>query len=124
MSVALGRFASGIFSNDDGISETMSKAGFETNERVWRMPMWKEYADLIKGTAADIRNTSTARGEAGSITGAKFLEAFVSKGVKWVHVDIASTDVAKGHQYLAEGNGAGPGVRLTLSALRMMAKGK
>jgi len=122
MSVALGRQASGLFSNDDKLSDTLSKAGFETWERVWRMPMWKEYDELVKGTIADIRNVSTTKGEGGSISGAKFLEAFVGKGIRWAHLDIASMDVAKGHPYLND-FGIAPGVRLTIAALKAM-KGK
>jgi leucyl aminopeptidase len=119
MMVSLGRQASGLFSNDDRLSETLSRAGSETWERVWRMPMWKEYDELVKGTIADLRNVSTAKGEGGSISGAKFLEAFIGEGIKWAHLDIASTDMAKAHPYLND-YGAAPGVRLTIAALRMM----
>jgi leucyl aminopeptidase len=119
MSVSLGRQASGLFSNDDGLSDTLSKAGFETWERVWRMPMWKEYNDLVKGTIADLRNIETERRQGSSIGGAKFLEAFVGKGIKWAHIDIASTDVAKNHPYLND-YGTATGVRLTIAALKAM----
>ncbi len=121
MTVALGTQASGLFSNDDRLSDTISRAGFETWERVWRMPMWKEYDELVKGTIADIRNVSTAKGEGSSISGAKFLEAFVGKDIKWAHLDIASTDMAKGHPYLND-YGTATGVRLTIAVLKAMRK--
>ncbi|MCX6773488.1 MAG: leucyl aminopeptidase, partial [Candidatus Micrarchaeota archaeon] len=96
INVVVGRFAIGLFSNDNHTSSILEKAGYETNERVWRLPMWKEYGDLIKGSVTDIRNTSTSEGEASSITGAKFIENFVGKGINWVHLDIASMMIYKG----------------------------
>jgi leucyl aminopeptidase len=121
INVAVGRFAIGIFSNDNSTCSLLEKAGYETNERVWRLPMWKEYGELIKGTVTDIRNTSTSEGEASSITGAKFIENFVGKGINWVHLDIASMMIYKGSPYLGE-FGVAPGIRLTIAALKRMKK--
>ena len=63
--------------------------------------MFPEYAELIKSTVADIKNTGGRY--AGAITAAKFLEEFVSR-TPWVHLDIAGTsDTDKDKGYNVKG---------------------
>lgn len=122
MIVALGKHAIGVFSNDDTLAKTMDEAGIETHERVWRMPIWPEYTEMMKADFADIRNISDT-GEAGSITGAVFLQEFVGE-TKWAHLDIAAVDMMKTpHPYLDKG-ATGIGVRLVTETLVKLAKKK
>jgi len=72
---------------DSKLIETLKEAGSTVNERVWELPMFKEYGEDIRSEVADLQNVG--QGEAGTIIGAKFLEKFVNKAYPWVHLDIA-----------------------------------
>jgi leucyl aminopeptidase len=85
--VALGEFAAGLFTKSESLNGSLYSAGLKTNERVWGMPMWDDYADLIKSDVADIKNIGGRWG--GAISAAKFLENFVDKQIPWAHIDIA-----------------------------------
>ncbi len=85
--IALGNSHAGVFSNDDDLSDALSKAGKAVGEKVWRMPLNDEYDKLIDCDAADMKNIG-GRG-AGSITAAQFLQRFIQKDVPWAHIDIA-----------------------------------
>ena len=120
--VSLGKHAIGLFSNDDALSQTITEAGDGTFERVWRLPIWPEYAEMIKADFADIKNISE-QGEAGSITAAMFLKEFVGQ-TKWAHLDIAAVDYVKWpHPYLEKG-ASGIGVRLVTETLLRVSKKK
>ncbi len=86
--VALGHVASGIMGTDDALLDEVRRAGDRAGERVWPMPMWDEYRDLIKSEIADMKNSGGR--PAGSISAGWFLREFVS-GYPWVHIDIAGT---------------------------------
>lgn len=121
ISVCLGPLAAGLFTNDDELAKALTEAGEETRERVWRMPIWKEYADFIKSDLADIKNTGSEIGEASSITASKFLQEFVGE-TKWAHIDIAGVDIVRGsHPYMERG-ASGLGVKLLVSALEKLGK--
>jgi leucyl aminopeptidase len=85
--VALGHEVAGLMSNHDGWSQRVQSAAQAVGERVWPLPMFPLYGEMIKSDVADIRNTGGSR-YAGAISAAKFLEEFVS-GVPWAHLDIA-----------------------------------
>jgi leucyl aminopeptidase len=120
MVVSLGRHAIGMFSNDDTLAKSLDDAGTETWERVWRLPLWPEYGEMIKADFADIKNISET-GEAGSITAAMFLKEFVGE-VKWAHLDIAAVDLVKWpHPYLDKG-ATSIGVRLVAEALSALSR--
>ena len=84
-----------------------------TGERVWPLPLWKEYQREIESPMADIKNTGGRRG--GAITAAAFLQNFVGD-TPWVHLDIAGTAWIEGRAwvppYQAKGQATGVGVRL------------
>jgi leucyl aminopeptidase len=86
--IALGHFATGVFGTDAALAREVIDAGERVGERAWQLPLWEEYKDAIKSDVADLKNTGGR--PAGSITAAKFLEAFAS-GYPWVHLDIAGT---------------------------------
>jgi len=122
MVVSLGRHAIGLFSNDDSLAQALTEAGEETHERVWRMPVWPEYGEMMKSDLADLKNISEVS-EAGSITAAAFLKEFVGE-TRWAHLDIAAVDMVKGpHPYLDKG-ATGIGVRLVTAALARLPKKK
>ncbi len=118
--VALGKHAIGMFSNDDKLAKVLDEAGEHVHERVWRLPLWQEYSEMMKSDLADIKNISDT-GEAGSITGAVFLKEFVGE-TKWAHLDIAAVDLVKTpHPYMDKG-ASGIGVRLVTETLKRLAK--
>jgi leucyl aminopeptidase len=88
ISIALGHLAAGLFTDDDALAAELTAAGEATGERLWRMPVWDEYAEEMKGDTADLVNSSVREG--GAILGAVFLKRF-ARGLKWAHLDIAST---------------------------------
>ena len=87
--VALGNRASGVMGNNDKLMKEVKKASETTGERVWELPLWKEYCSSIKGKYADIQNMGEAR-LAGTISAGVFLKEFVDD-TPWVHMDIAGT---------------------------------
>lgn len=87
--IALGSEYAGLFSNNDDLAEKLFKAGKETGDNLWRLPMNEGYNKMLNTTHADMQNISNGR-MAGSITAAQFLERFVN-GLPWAHLDIAGT---------------------------------
>ena len=107
--VALGSETAGLFSNNDELAERLTKAGNDTGEKVWRMPLAPEYDKLIDSQFADMKNTGGRYG--GSITAAQFLQRFVD-GVPWAHLDIAGTAMGAPKSEINQSWGSGFGVRL------------
>jgi leucyl aminopeptidase len=119
--VALGSFASGMMGNDEGVKRTVKSAADKCGERVWELPLWEEYGELIKSDIADMKNAGGS--EAGTISAAWFLKNFVGKS-RWVHLDIAGTAwMDKDRPYMPKG-ATGVGVRLLVEYLRGVAKGR
>ena len=89
--MALGSYPSGLFSNTPGLVRALTSAGEQIGDRVWELPLWREYEDHLKSECADIANIATRNGrEGGAIIGATFLHRFARK-MKWAHLDIAGT---------------------------------
>lgn len=107
--VALGAQIAGLFSNDDKLSADLIKAGEETDERLWRMPMGPEYDKLIDSRFADMKNSGGRN--AGSITAAQFLKRFVGE-TPWAHLDIAGTAMSSPETDINRSWASGYGVRL------------
>lgn len=101
--VALGERASAIFTEDDKLAKILEETGEKTGDYVWRLPMWEEYENEIKGTLGDwtnIHNKDSRYG--GAIYAAIFLYQFI-KGFKWAHIDIAPRMTAMAGENLAQG---------------------
>ena len=86
--IALGGVRTGLFASDDVLGQALLAAGEEAGDPAWRMPLDDEYAEGLKSNFADLANV--AGRPAGSVTAAKFLQAFVGN-VAWAHLDIAGT---------------------------------
>ena len=112
--VALGGEAIGLLGTSPGLKEKIKKAGEKTGERVWELPLWESYYDLIKSDIADMKNTGGR--SAGTITAAAFLSKFVDD-TPWVHLDIAGLAWTESDRpYIPKGN-SGVGVRLLIQYL-------
>lgn len=83
--VALGPELPATFANDETWFQRLEQASTDTQDPIWRMPLWQPYNDMIKSNIGDIINTSGPQG--GAITAALFLERFIPKGQAWIHID-------------------------------------
>ena len=86
--IALGHTAAGVLGNDDPLIDSIRTAAARSGERVWELPLWDDYRDLIKSDIADMKNSGGRA--AGTITGAWFLREFTDE-YPWAHLDIAGT---------------------------------
>src|SRR5262249_18303011 len=87
--VALGQEHAGLFANDEKLAENLIRAGAETGEKVWRMPLSTDYDKMMDSKFADVKNSGGRW--AGSITAAQFVQRFVPDKIAWAHLDIAGT---------------------------------
>ena len=109
--VSLGSEYAGLFSNNDEISNKLFKAGEKVDEKVWRMPLHKNYDKLINSNNADMQNINYLGG-AGSTTAAQFLQRFILNKTPWAHLDIAGMAFSKYGGALNGSGATGYGVRL------------
>ena len=86
--IALGHVHSGMFSDDEGLLASLTKAGHASLDTVWRLPLDAAYHEQLKSNFADVANIGGR--PAGSVTAACFLSRFTEK-YKWAHLDIAGT---------------------------------
>lgn len=107
--VALGVYNAGLFSNDDELADQLYDAGQASGEKVWRLPLGKEYDKMIDSTVADMKNSCGRLG--GSITAAQFLKRFVGD-TSWAHLDIAGTAMGSPASEYSQSWASGFGVRL------------
>lgn len=98
--VALGKHASGLFSNHDGLARELLAAGEEAADRAWHMPLWEEYQDGLDSNFADMANVGPREG--GAITAACFLSRY-TKMFRWAHLDVAGTAWKSGREKGATG---------------------
>ncbi len=109
--VSLGSEYAGLFSNDDKLSKQLIDAGEKVEEKVWRMPLNKNFDKLIDSKNADMQNINYIGG-AGSTTAAQFLQRFILKNTPWAHLDIAGMAFSKYGGALNTSGATGYGVRL------------
>jgi len=114
--VALGHYASGMLGNERSLLDKVKKAGDDSGDMVWELPIFDEFEDHLKSKTADMVNSNGPGG--GTIYGACFLQKFVGD-TPWVHLDIAGTAWGvEERSYIPNGGPTGVGVRL-LSRLVM-----
>ena len=119
MVIALANEAAGLFSNDDELARKLIESGERAGERLWRMPVWDDYKDLIRSEWADMKNSGGRWG--GAISAALFLKEFVDCP-SWAHLDIAGTAYME-HETAREARGAtGAGVRVTVAFLESLSR--
>tara|TARA_A100001015_G_scaffold74958_1_gene83196 strand:- start:5881 stop:7338 length:1458 start_codon:yes stop_codon:yes gene_type:complete len=109
--VSLGSEYAGLFSNDNKLSKQIINAGEKVEEKLWRMPLHKNYDKLINSKNADMQNINYVGG-AGSTTAAQFLQRFILNKTPWAHLDIAGMAFSKYGGALNSSGATGFGVRL------------
>ena len=117
--VALGDNVIGMMGTDVKLKKRITDAAEATGERLWELPLWEEYHELIKSDVADFTNTGEGRA-GGTITAAVLLSKFVGD-YPWVHLDIAGPAwIKKDKPYIPKG-ASGVGVRLFVQFMRSLA---
>lgn len=112
--IALGEEATGLFSNNDSLVMALRKAALRTDERLWRLPLYPEYTEMLKSEIADLKNSAGRPGS--SCTAAAFLQQFVKKSA-WAHLDIAGTAYLSKPKSYHPTLATGAGVRVTVDFL-------
>jgi len=105
--VALGTTTTGVVSNNDAFYKALEEASFISGERVWRMPIFPEYKELVKHEDADLINSTRM---AGMITAGIFIGEFVGD-TPWLHMDIAGTSWTGSKNSYQSYGGTGAGVK-------------
>jgi leucyl aminopeptidase len=117
--IALASEAAGLFSNDDELARKLIESGERVGERLWRMPVWDDYKDLIRSEWADMKNSGGRWG--GAITAALFLKEYVNCP-SWAHLDIAGTAYAEAETPREARGATGAGVRVTVAFLESLSR--
>jgi leucyl aminopeptidase len=117
--VALGSEASGLFSNSDELAGKLIESGQRVGERLWRLPAWDEYKELIRSEWADMKNTGGRWG--GAIAAAVFLKEFVNCP-SWAHLDIAGTAHMESETAREARGATAAGVRMTIDFLQSLSR--
>jgi leucyl aminopeptidase len=117
--VALGRVAAGLYTPDEGLAGELTRAAEAGGERFWRLPLFPEYLEDMKGTHADLRNSAGRAGSAN--TAAAFLSQFVGGVQRWAHLDIAGVANVKNDQGGPCAGATGFGVATAVGWLRSLA---
>jgi leucyl aminopeptidase len=85
--IALGPQLPPFYTDDDALAADIERAAKAVGDPVWRMPLWKPYADALDSDVAEIKNDPDGWAQAGSVTAALFLQRFAPTG-PWAHFDI------------------------------------
>jgi len=122
--VALGDRYAGVLGNDQPLIDHVRAAAATAGERVWPLPLAKEYLPLIESNIADVKNIASGRW-GGTITAALFLEKFVGEGIPWVHIDLAGPAFNEGGPWdVTPKGGTGFGVATLIALIESMAATK
>jgi leucyl aminopeptidase len=85
--VATGMELPPFFTDDELLAADLSRHGTQTQDPLWRLPLWRGYEDTLTSRIADLNN-NPAYGLAGAVTAALFLNRFVTQTKSWAHLDI------------------------------------
>lgn len=91
--IAVGTDLAAMFCNNDLIANELAVKSEQTNDPIWRLPLFDRYNELLNSQVANLVN-STKSEYAGAITAALFLQNFVTKNVPWVHFDIMAWNLS------------------------------
>jgi len=112
--VALGSSVTGVMGTHPKLIQKLKMAAQQTGEKIWELPLEKDYESHIKSPIADMKNLGLPM-QAGTIIGGIFLKHFVKPGLPWVHLDIASTAWTDSPTPLAPPGATGSMVRTLLA---------
>jgi len=108
-----------IMGNNNKYIQLMINSGLENNEKIWELPMWKEYIDMTKSNIADLKN-NTYNSSASTIMAGAFLSNFIPKKCNWIHLDIAGTDSISNNNEMRYFGATGEIMRTVLTFLQKL----
>ncbi|MFP3939757.1 MAG: leucyl aminopeptidase family protein [Thermoanaerobaculia bacterium] len=117
--VALGHHGAGLFTPDDALAGELLQAAEAGGERLWRLPLWPEFREEMRGHHADLKNSGGRWG--GASTAASFLASFVGEHQRWAHLDIAGPSQNPEEDDGKKKGATGYGVALAVHWLRGLA---
>lgn len=91
--VALGEEITGVMANNAKLANDLLVAAVASGEKMWELPLEKNYKKLIKSNVADLQNIGGKYG--GALTAGLFLQEFVDPKLPWAHLDIAGPSFAE-----------------------------
>ena len=115
---ALGTIRSGMFGNDQEWMNRFFAAAGRAHEKVWQLPLDREYEEELKSTVADLKNVGSTGSGAGAIVAAQFIKQFVKPETAWIHLDIAGTAFSEKKDESGFSGATGVGVKTILEFLR------
>ncbi|MGX4583553.1 leucyl aminopeptidase [Paenibacillus chitinolyticus] len=107
--VSFADVATSAQTNDDAFLASVLQASIQAGEKVWQLPNFPEYREMLRSTVADIKN-SAAHKWAGAIMGGSFIEAFI-EDKPWIHLDTGGTAWLWGDRGIDPKGGTGAMVR-------------
>lgn len=111
---ALGNQTTGAMTNDEAFYKQVLEAALETDETIWRLPIFERDKERVRNSKfADLNNSPDRDGHA--IMVGAFLGEF-AENTPWVHLDIAGTSDTKSEHDLGPAGATGVMVR-TLAML-------
>ena len=113
--VALGPLATGVMGNDKKLVDSVVKSADEIGEKMWPLPLYDEYLEMMNSDVADMQNSGGRWG--GALTAGLFLQEFVDEKIAWAHLDIAGPAFVDKEIPLSRKGGTGAGVRTLLRYL-------
>lgn len=116
----LGNTAGALFSNNDELIKALENSGKATEQKLWNLPMWAVWKEMITSDVADLKNLPSSP-VGGCITAAKFLEEFIEEHDNWAHIDIAGVAFGKVN-YAKEYAATGYGVQLITNFMEKFVK--
>lgn len=84
----LGDIATGAVTNDESFLQELLAASTLSGEKIWPLPVYPEFREMLRSEVADIRN---AAGRFGSASTAGLFIGEFAEGRPWIHLDIAGT---------------------------------
>ncbi|MBV6713551.1 leucyl aminopeptidase [Paenibacillus chitinolyticus] len=107
--VSFADVATSAQTNDDAFLASVLQASIQAGEKVWQLPNFPEYREMLRSTVADIKNAA-AHKWAGAIMGGSFIEAFI-EDKPWIHLDTGGTAWLWGDRGVDPKGGTGAMVR-------------
>ena len=114
-----GHYGIAMAGNHQEKMDELKQSGETTYERIFQLPFWKEFEELLKSDVADLKNIGGPVG--GASTAGKFLEHFTD--YDWIHLDIAGPAFLEGPKGLYPSGATGMGVRLLYNFIKLKAEG-
>jgi leucyl aminopeptidase len=111
--IAVGNQIAAVMSTDAKLAAKFKDTAARAGEKVWELPLEKEYEASLKSQVADLKNIGAA-GQAGTIVAALFMKNFVKPNLPWVHLDIASTGWTGSQTALSDAGATGVMIRSLL----------